>query len=253
VDWMDQADRFWASELGVAPRVLRTEGFHVCERPDAAAQPRAPIVGTSSATVVSLPAGLAHAFENAGLSLKQMERAPRRYVASCVSNSSLEVRGPAYLAYWPTSFSRPSLRGQAELLAGDGLTSLGGLRDVAPAEWEEAGIRPDSRVFGVRMEGQIVAVAGYERWSGEIAQFQVFCHPGYRRRGLAAESLKTAISHALADNLLPQYRARDGNAASLALAKRVGFVAYGWMATILIRLPNNAEQRTGARDARPGR
>src|SRR5437870_4154776 len=134
VGWMDQADRFWASELGVAPRVLRSEGFHVFERPDAAAQPRAPIVGTSSATVVSLPAGLVHAFENAGLSLKQMERAPRRYVASCVSNSSLEVRGPAYLAYWPTSFSRPSLRGQAELLAGDGLTSLGGLRDVAPAE-----------------------------------------------------------------------------------------------------------------------
>src|SRR5207302_11274218 len=100
---MDQADRFWASELGVAPRVLRTEGFHVCERPDAAAQPRAPIVGTSSATVVSLPAGLAQAVETVGRSLKQMERAPRRYVAACGSTSSLELRGPRYLADWPTA------------------------------------------------------------------------------------------------------------------------------------------------------
>ena len=253
VDWVDQADRFWASELGVAPRALRTEGFHVCERPDASPQPRAPMVGTSSATVVSLPEGLAHAFENAGLSLKQMERAPRRYVASCASIQSLEVRGPACLAYWPISSSQPPLRGQAELLEGDGLASLRSLRDVAPVEWEEAGIGPDSRVFGLRAEGQIVAVAGYERWSGEIAQLQVFCHPGYRRRGLAAESLKAAISHALADNLLPQYRARDGNAASLALARRVGFVEYGWMATVLVRLPNNAVQRTAARAARPGR
>ena len=241
---MDQADRFWASELGVAPRVLRTEGFHVCERPDAAAQPRAPIVGTSSATVVSLPAGLAHAFENAGLSLTQMERAPRRYVASCASIRTLEVRGPAYLAYWPPSSPLPSLQGQTEQLTGGSLASLTSLCDIAPTEWEEAGIGPESRVFGLRVEDRIVAVAGYERWSGQIAQLQVFCHPGYRRRGLAAEPLTAAVSQALADNLLPQYRARDGNAASLALAKRVGFVEYGWMATVLVRLPNNAVQRT---------
>ena len=241
---MDQADRFWAGELGVAPRVLRSEGFHVCERADAAAQPRAPIVGTSSATVVSLPAGLAHAFDTAGLSFTQMERAPRRYVASCASIPSLEVRGPAYLAYWPRSSSPPPPRGRAELLDSDGLASLASLRDVAPVEWEEAGMGPDSRAFGLRAEGQLVAVAGYERWPGDIAQLQVFCHPGYRRRGLAAETLTAAISDALAADLLPQYRARDGNTASLALAKRVGFVEYGWMATVLVRLPDDAVQRT---------
>ena len=87
----------------------------------------------------------------------------------------------------------------------------------------------------MRIEDRLVAVAGYENWSGQIAQLQVFCHPGYRRRGFAAEALKAAISAALADNLLPQYRARDGNAASLALATRVGFVEYGWMATVLIQ------------------
>ena len=32
---MDQADRFWAGELGVPPRVLRTDGFHVVERGNA--------------------------------------------------------------------------------------------------------------------------------------------------------------------------------------------------------------------------
>jgi RimJ/RimL family protein N-acetyltransferase len=246
LDWVDQVDQFWAGELGVAPRVLRTDGFHVYERADANAQPRATIIGTSSATIVSLPEGRTHTFENAGLSLKQMEPSPRRYVASCASLESLEVRGPAYLAYWPPSSPRPTPHGRTESLGDNGLTSLASLRDIAPEEWEEAGIGPASRLFGLRVEEQIVAVAGYERWSGHIAQLQVFCHPGYRRRGLAAEPLKAAIGEALADHLLPQYRARDGNAASVALAKRVGFAEYGWMATVRVPLPNNDRMRERA-------
>ena len=253
MDWVNQADRFWAGELGVAPRVLRTDGFRVFERADADAQPRAIIVGTSSATIVSLPKGRTHTFEDAGLSLEQMQREPRRYVASCTSIQTLEVRGPALLAYWPSSTPSPIPCAPTSPLGVDGLASLTSLRDTAPSEWEEAGIGSDSRVFGLRLEDRLVAVAGYERWSDQIAQLQVFCHPGYRRRGLAAAPLKAAISHALADNLLPQYRARDGNVASVALAKRVDFVEYGWMATVLVRLPNDAVQRTGARDARPGR
>lgn len=241
MDWVDQADRFWASELGVAPRVLRADGFHVVERVDTDAPPRATIVGTSSATIVSLPQGQAHAFQDAGLRLERMEGSPRRYVASCQSIESLAIRGPAYLGYWPPSSSRPAPRGQIELLTGDGLASLTSLRDSAPAEWEEAGIEGDSQVFGLCVDERIVAVASYEHWSGRVAQLRVFCHPAYRRRGLAAEPLKAATSDALAGELLPQYRARDDNAASVALARRVGFAEYGWMATVRVRVP---EQRT---------
>jgi len=203
VDWVEQADRLWAAELGVSSHVLRTDGFHVFEGVGAAARPRVTIVGTSSATVVSLGAGRAHMFETAGLSLEQMRQSPRRYVAACPAIHSLKVRGPAYLAYWPPSFPRRALRGRTELVGGDGWASLASLRDIAPAEWEE-------------------------------------------------ELLETAISEALADNLLPQYRARDDNAPSLALAKRVGFVEHGWMATVFVRLPGNPVQQAGARDARPG-
>jgi len=242
MDWVEQADQFWAIELGVAPHVFRTGGFQVFERADAEPRPRAVVVGTSSAAIVSFPEGRTHAFEQAGLNLAEMGRAPRGYVAWCSSNEFLEVRGPAYLAYWPPSSPPPSPRGPTHLLDGDGHVSLASLRDVAPEEWKEAGIGPESRIFGRCVEHRIVAVAGYERWSGQIAQLQVFCHPHYRRRGLAADALQAAIRDALAHHLLPQYRARDANGASRALASRVGFAEYGWMATILVRLPNDAGQ-----------
>ena len=249
MDWVQRADQFWAVELGVVPRVLRSGGFHVFERAGADPQPRAIVVGTWSAVVVSLPAGRTHAFRTAGLNLREMGRMPRDYVASCSSNEFLEVRGPAYLAYWPPSSPPPSPRGPTQLLAGDSHASLASLRDVAPGEWEEAGIRPESRIFGSLVQDRIAAVAGYERWSSQIAHLQVFCHPDYRRRGLGADALRAAISDALADNLLPQYRARDANVASRALARRIGFVEYGWMATIFTRVLDDAAQQSGARDA----
>src|SRR5437867_11003624 len=90
MDWVEQADQFWAIELGVAPHVFRTGGFQVFERADADPQPRAVVVGTSSAAIVSFPEGRAHAFEQAGL--------------------NLEGRGARREATWPgarrTSFSR---------------------------------------------------------------------------------------------------------------------------------------------------
>jgi hypothetical protein len=161
VDWMDQADRFWAGELRVAASALRTDGFRVFETANADARPRATIVGTSSATIVSLAQGRAHAFRRAGLDLEEMRGSPRRYLTACHSIQSLEVRGPASLAYWPPS-APIQPRTRAKLLDGERLASLASLRETAPAEWEEAGIGPDSRVFGLRVEDRMVAVAGYE-------------------------------------------------------------------------------------------
>lgn len=106
MDHDDRADRYWAAELGVPTRMLRTEGFHVCSRSDTEPQPRAVVVGTSRAAVVSLPEGRAETFRAAGLDLHEMEGSPRPYVASRLTAASLDVRGPAYLAYWSGASQR---------------------------------------------------------------------------------------------------------------------------------------------------
>lgn len=245
MDWVERADRFWASEPGIDAGMLRRDGFHICERADVELPPRAILVGTSSGTILGLPAGRTAALEEAGVDVQEMKRAPRQYVTSLSASSALEVRGPAYLAYWPPSFPPPSPRGPAHPLDRDDRAALVALRDVAPEEWAEAGIGADPQGFGALLQGRIVAVAAYERWSEQLAHLQVFCHPEYRRRGLAADALVAAVRQALADDLLPQYRARDTNAASRGLASRLGFVEYGWMATILVRVHRHPVQWTG--------
>src|SRR5438477_12601620 len=101
--------------------MFRTAGFHVLERADTDVQVRALVLGTSSATVVSVPNGRSHGLETAGLSFEYMERSPRRYVASCSAIPTLEVRGPAYLGYWPPSVPSTAAARKTEPLCGDSL------------------------------------------------------------------------------------------------------------------------------------
>jgi RimJ/RimL family protein N-acetyltransferase len=232
--WRRRADRFWARELGVDVEAFHGRGFRVFEREDEAGELRATFVGTAAVTVVSVPRDGRGLFENPGVDFDTMRAAPRAAVTMCAGYASLDVRGPAYLGYWPASSSPPPRRPVEALVAERDRAALAALRDLAPLEWDEAGFGAESILFGVRDGGALVAVAGYERWS-DVAHLQVFSHPAYRRRGMSTDTLAAAVGHALAAGLLPQYRCRDGNVASRALAARFGFEEYGWMATIRLR------------------
>lgn len=233
VTWWSRADRFWAGELGVDAALLRSGDVHLHERVDPRSRPPVIVVSTSCATVLSVARAHLAAFTAAGLDIDAMKRDPRGYLGS-VCADSLEVRGPAYLGYWPTSASASASRGRIRELGPADQTALAALRDVAPDEWNEAGFGAGSRLFGQAADGVILAVAGYETWLPDLAQLQVLCHPDHRRRGMATGVLNAVIEHALGARLLPQYRARDGNVASRGLAARLGFVEYGWMATIYL-------------------
>ena len=225
--WRAQMDRFWAAELGVSVAALERPGLAIYTRADA--EPRVTILGTTTATVVSVPDSGRDLFENAGFRFDRLEANARAALTVYGEHATLDVRGPAYLGVWSGA---PRLAvGVAQRIVSPMPTAVAELRDIAPAEWHEAGFGPESIVFGAEVEGGLVAVAGYERWD-VIAHLQVFSHPRFRRRGFAAAVLTAAIRHAVGAGLLPQYRARDGNQASRALADALGFEEYGWMATI---------------------
>jgi hypothetical protein len=100
------------------------------------------------------------------------------------------------------------------------------LASVDPADLEESGMREiTSPAFAAREHGQIVAVAGYRDWPHRTAHLCVLTAAPARGRGLARAAAAAAVTDAIRQGRLPQWRARHGASRSVALA--LGFRELG--------------------------
>ncbi|MFD4908770.1 GNAT family N-acetyltransferase [Kitasatospora purpeofusca] len=140
-----------------------------------------------------------------------------------------EVLGPAVLAYLAEEDFRPAAppTGLRVEEAAAASVDLGGLeRAAGAADADEAGLdEMSSPAFVVRAAGQVVAAAGYRAWPGRAAHVGVLTAPAWRGRGLARTTGSSAVRHALAQGLLPQWRARIPASRKVAVA--LGFSELG--------------------------
>jgi RimJ/RimL family protein N-acetyltransferase len=98
------------------------------------------------------------------------------------------------------------------------------------AEWDPKGFDLDGRrTFGAfNSGGELLAVANFEVWAERIAHLRVVAHPQVRGQGYGPRAIGAAATCALDSNLVLQYRALRENRASLRVAAKLGFQAYGW-------------------------
>lgn len=110
------------------------------------------------------------------------------------------------------------------------------LRDrCTQQEWEESGlIDMPARIAARRSDGRVAAVAGYERWGRHLAQLGVLTDPEMRGQGYAAAAAARAAQVAQNEDLVPQWRSRVDNRASLEVADRLGFVPVGHQLAVLV-------------------
>jgi GNAT acetyltransferase len=140
-----------------------------------------------------------------------------------------DVRGPAVLAYADPGCFRPQNGpGVATVAAGDpgvvGLAAASGGDDA-----DESSItQMTSPLSVVRVDGRVVAAAGYEVWGGELAQVGLLTDPRFRGRGLGTAVASAAVARALAAGLVAQWRARPAIVGSRRIARTLGFVDAGW-------------------------
>ncbi|WP_339914536.1 GNAT family N-acetyltransferase [uncultured Brevundimonas sp.] len=84
---------------------------------------------------------------------------------------------------------------------------------------------PDHPDFVIEFDGQVIGKAGF--WAPPDIGY--ILHPDYWGKGLASEALKAAIDHMFADQTFDVLTADvdPGNAASIRLLDRLGFVKTG--------------------------
>ncbi|XAS68219.1 hypothetical protein V3C33_02520 [Micrococcaceae bacterium Sec5.7] len=79
-----------------------------------------------------------------------------------------------------------------------------------------------------------LAGCGYDIWEDSLAHMGVLTAPGQRQQGHAATAVSIAAGQAMALGLVPQWRARTDNTASIRTALRAGFKHAGTQTTVLL-------------------
>jgi GNAT superfamily N-acetyltransferase len=138
-----------------------------------------------------------------------------------------EVLGPAALGYVSRDGFRPAPADlSVERLAPGHQDLMALVRSVSPEDAGESGMDEiTSAAFVVRKGADVVAAAGFQAWPAAAAHLCVLTAPGERGRGLARRVASAAVAQALADGLLPQWRARP--MASRNVARALGFRELG--------------------------
>lgn len=148
------------------------------------------------------------------------------------ASPAMRTLGTADLLYSDSAPRAPETAGDVRpATAGD----LDLLRAGADAqEWDESGAdQMHHRWVAVDAAGIVQAVAGYTPWRDTVAQMGVFTAARGRGAGHAGRASAVAVDRALREHAVAQWRSRRGNAASLALGTRLGFVVLGWQSTFV--------------------
>ena len=146
----------------------------------------------------------------------------------------VEVLGPASLAYLDERDFRPAEPSAVPTLAADhpdiaGLLALASTEDAGESGLAEI----TSPAFVARDQTcEVKAAAGYRLWPGNVGHMCVLTAPAWRGRGLARVVAGAAVGHALAHQLLPQWRARPEP--SRRVAWRLGFRQLGIQLSIRV-------------------
>ncbi|MFF3697293.1 GNAT family N-acetyltransferase [Streptomyces sp. NPDC002221] len=138
-----------------------------------------------------------------------------------------EVLGPAVLGYVSRDGFRPAPADRSiEQLASGHPDLMALVKSVSPEDAGESGMDEiTSAAFVVRKGADVVAAAGFQVWHAAAAHLCVLTAPEERGRGLARQVASAAVAQALADGLLPQWRARP--LASRNVARALGFRELG--------------------------
>ncbi|MDB6006947.1 MAG: family N-acetyltransferase [Prosthecobacter sp.] len=227
-------DRYWALEMGYGSGLPQEVAGVTCTAQEAYTGVQFLRRG-ESLVIASPPQGVSSITQGVR-DLPCHEVFSVEFVERLLGPNISKVLGPAHVSYADRSTFRAAAVATCRLLTpGDDAARHELVAAMSPAELEQSGLdSEEAPAFGEFADGVLCAVASYRTWEPRIAHIIVATHPHHRRRGHGQRVVSALAVHALANDLILQYRALAVNSNSLALAKSLGFQPYG--STLYARL-----------------
>lgn len=227
------ADEWWARDFACEVDELRPAHTHVQEHAGRLSEEAGIwILCVGEHPLISLPPSLMGTLgEQAATWSRAVVADETALVAQLAPLEVRKIVGPAFIGYGTAPQLELASASAARELTADDATAIAALRArCSEEEWEHGG--SDIRhvpCFGTHDEtGELCALAGYEVWDAKLAHISIVTAPERRHRGYATAAVASAAAHALAHDLYPQYRTLAANQASMAIARRLGFLQYGF-------------------------
>jgi hypothetical protein len=236
---LERIDAYWSGWLGCSPGELRGETTRVRAHGAGLVEyPALFVLVSHAAPLVSLPARALDALAaRAARWSAEVVRDPERLAPELAPFSIERAIGPAFLGY-ATALRARAPANVRRLEACDRAAIDDLRRACTEQEWEHGGLQLQDGldVFGAfDAGGELAAIAGYQRWPQGLAHLYVVSRPRQRGGGFGTQAVTAAAGEALARGLVAQYRTLESNAASLAIARKLGFRPYGFTMAVYLR------------------
>ncbi len=226
---LELVDSYWAQFFGCLPEALRADIPQIVASSGPCAYTGCYVMEFGGAPVVSLPVD---ELELNRAAIEQWRAGVLRHLAFVegVFGDRVVARvGPAYIGYTDRKHFRPVSLSTARRLTDKDEEAMHALREACTIEeWEHGGneSRPTEMV-GAFKGHELAALASYQIWGEQIAHIAIVTHPTFRGQGYATAAVSCLTHNVLERMLVPQYRTLEGNAPSMAVASRLGFIHYG--------------------------
>jgi GNAT superfamily N-acetyltransferase len=235
------ADDWWARDFACSSDELRPTRTRVQQHTGTLADnPGIWILVAGGAPLISLPADTIDALADRAQGWSAADVADvaalQQQLTPVCPRTVDKIIGPAFIGYGTAgSLDLRDARFARPISSQDEVRQLQAA--CQPEEWNHGGSEPGrEQTFGfVDHANELLALSGYKVWNDSIAHISIVTHPLYRGRGHGRAAVALAAQHALAAGLLPQYRTLQQNAPSMSIAKRLGFIEYGFSVYVRLR------------------
>jgi RimJ/RimL family protein N-acetyltransferase len=221
-------DAHWAAHLNCAVEDLYSQRVIVTRHPRLVRYPEALLFRRGATCIIAAPDKLVASLSKAKAQLKAEEGFDKGLLESLFGSGIEQVVGPAWIGYADEAILLRAESCGVRLLNPDEESPLRDLAEsCSPIEWEHSDIEFTRQPICCRfLNDQAVAAASYRICKHNLAHIGVISHPAYRGRGYGKAVVSGISEQGLSRGLVMQYRTLESNAASVAIARSLGFQLY---------------------------